>query len=205
MAGLTSIHGETPIDVSGLTTKARARGVRTRKDLNDLEAEGVFATVGKYLGERSRLSPRRAPFTYEWCLRLHGEMYREVWTWAGAIRQKDVNVGCKHAMIVEELHRLLNDLASWSGYQMDLLEQSVRLHHRAVWIHPFENGDGRWARLLGNIWLRRHAEPIVVWPDKLIEAVSPERQAYLAAVRAADAGDYEPLIEMHQRHRQTTA
>ena len=28
----------------------------------------------------------------------------------------------------------------------DLLEQAMLLHHRAVQIHPFENGNGRWSR-----------------------------------------------------------
>jgi Fic-DOC domain mobile mystery protein B len=200
MTNFAPIYGETPIDISGLTAKAKARGVRTRTDLNDIEAEGVFEATSKYLAEQSKLSKQIAPFTYDWCLKLHGEMYREVWTWAGTVRQKNVNIGCNHAMIVEELQRLLDDMASWSGYDMDLLEQSVRLHHRAVQIHPFENGNGRWSRLLGNIWLRRHAEPIVVWPDKLIEGVSPEREAYINAVRAADDGDYEPLIAMHKSH-----
>ena len=43
---------------------------------------------------------------------------------------------------------------------IDLSEQAVLLHHRAVQIHPFENGNGRWSRLLANIWLKKHAHPI---------------------------------------------
>jgi Fic-DOC domain mobile mystery protein B len=199
---LRAHRGETPIDISELTAKAKARGVRTRAELNDLEAEGVFETTAKYLSGSAKLSERLAPFTFAWCLKLHGEMFRDVWMWAGRIRKRNLNLGCNHAMIVDELQRLLDDLAAWPGYGMSALEQSVRLHHRAVQIHPFENGNGRWARLLGNIWLRRHDEPIVVWPDKLVDNVSPVRAEYIAAVKLADDGDYGPLLEMHARYWQ---
>ncbi|MBI4208502.1 MAG: Fic family protein [Deltaproteobacteria bacterium] len=38
-------------------------------------------------------------------------------------------------------------------------ELSARLHHRLVWIHPFENGNGRWARLIMNIHLKKYNLP----------------------------------------------
>jgi Fic family protein len=50
-----------------------------------------------------------------------------------------------------QLQTLLEDLVFWEARGDALLEQSVRLHHRAVWIHPFLNGNGRWARMLANI------------------------------------------------------
>jgi len=102
--------------------------------------------------------------------------------------------------IVESLSALLEDLRSWPGFGHPLETQAVRLHHRAVQIHPFVNGNGRWARLLSNIWLKLHGAPIVAWPDRVSGEVSEIRDEYLAAIRAADAGDHPPLLDLHRRY-----
>ena len=83
---------------------------------------------------------------------------------------------------------------------MSLVEQAVRLHYRAVWIHPFSNGNGRWARLLANIWLRRHKSPLILWPEESIGQESPIRNDYLKALKAADDGDFGPLLALHAQH-----
>jgi hypothetical protein len=70
--------------------------------------------------------------------------------------------------------------------------------HRAVLIHPFQNGNGRWARMLANIWLKQSGQKIIAWPDQAIENASVIRQTYIQAVKAADNGDYLPLIALHQ-------
>ena len=75
----------------------------------------------------------------------------------------------------------------------------ARLHHASVRIHPFQNGNGRWARLLANIWLRRHGEAPIEWPEATIGSVSAIRNEYLMAVREADRGEYGRLIAMHVR------
>ena len=78
-------------------------------------------------------------------------------------------------------------------------KQATRLHHRAVSIHPFVNGNGRWSRMLANIWLKRHGQAIIEWPEETIGSNSVIRDEYLGAIRAADAGDERPLRELHQR------
>ena len=75
----------------------------------------------------------------------------------------------------------------------------MRLHHRAVGIHPFPNGNGRWARMLANIWLKRHGHAITEWPEETIGSMSVIRDEYLTAIRASDEGDEGPLWALHQR------
>jgi fido (protein-threonine AMPylation protein) len=125
-------------------------------------------------------------------------MFGDVWDWAGAVRTRDLNIGVPHSQIGGRLAELVKRLHSWSEFGHSLEIQSVRLHHEAVRIHPFENGNGRWARLLANIWLKRHGMPIVAWPAEL-GANSTVRVEYLAAVKAADQGDDGPLTELHRR------
>jgi Fic family protein len=84
------------------------------------------------------------------------------------------------------------------GFAMDFVEQAARLHHRAVKIHPFPNGNGRWSRMLANIWLKRNRQPLTKWPEKVIGTESEIRDRYLAAIIKADGGDYSDLIALHR-------
>lgn len=98
-----------------------------------------------------------------------------------------------------ELHELQADLDAWEASSMPQLEQAVRLHHRAVRIHPFANGNGRWARMLANIWLMRYGAEPVEWPEATIGDASVVRNEYLSAVKHADSGDYSRLLALHER------
>ena len=188
------LPGQTPLDdLSGL----RLRHVRTTAQLNEAEAENVRKATMRFLV--SRPTARLAPFDVAWLRRLHREMFGEVWTWAGALRTRETNIGAPPSRIEQELHTMLADLAAWRESEMSVLEQAVRLHHVAVKIHPFANGNGRWSRMLGNIWLALRGEKLVEWPEATIGTSSAVRDEYLIAIRAADRGDYAPLVALHGR------
>jgi Fic-DOC domain mobile mystery protein B len=191
------IPGETPIDdVSGL----KIRGITTRAELSEFEARNIAKAALKYLAVRP--SRRSAKFDFPWCLKLHREMFGDVWRWAGQIRTEELSIGVKFYLIREQFAALLHDLESWTGFGMDLVEQSARLHHRAVLIHPFQNGNGRWARMLANIWLKRHAAGIIAWPERHIENVSEIRSRYIAAIQSADKFDYGAIIALHREFQE---
>ncbi len=189
------IGGETPIDPSFL----KIPGITTRAELSVFEMENIRKAQVKYFaGKPTR---RMAKFDFNWFLRLHREMYCDVWTWAGVIRDVDLVFGSSPCSIVEDLGNLVEDLRVWTGHGMPMLEQAARLHHRAVKIHPFYNGNGRWSRLLSNIWLKLNDEPIIEWQEGMIcQQRNAAREEYLAAVRLADGGDLRPLIELHERY-----
>jgi Fic-DOC domain mobile mystery protein B len=182
------IAGETPIDLSGL----RDRTIRTRRDLTRAEARNIRKAFVKYLAATPSI--RIAPFNYQWFLRLHGEMFGHVWQWAGQLRRTNRNLGVPWAQVAEQLAALAQDLPHW--HALPLVEQAARLHYCAVWVHPFLNGNGRWARLLANIWLRQHHAPLVIWPAGIGDT-SPIRDDYLTSLCAADAGDLGPLVALH--------
>lgn len=190
-----SLPGETPIDISGLISK----GVITRAALNDLEAENIRAATVRYLAAKP--GRRQAPFTLAWCLKLHKQMFGKVWQWAGTTRTTELNLGVPVHRIRTDLQSLLDDAACWRDNEVfDVVEQASRLHHRAVYIHPFANGNGRWSRLLANIWLKQAGAPVIAWPEGTIGGESVIRQAYLAAIRLADNGEYGPFVELHRRY-----
>ncbi len=188
-----AIPGETPIDISGL----KVSGVTNRQELSVVEAENVRKAIVKYLGGSP--TRRTAKFDLPWMLKLHREMLGDVWKWAGQLRTIDLNVGSKWYQVSAQLHDLCGDLAYWETHWPDVVERAVHLHHRAVQIHPFQNGNGRWSRLLANIWLKLHKLPMTEWPEAAIGTTSLIRDDYLAAIRAADEGNFAPLIELHRR------
>ncbi len=193
------IPGETPIDPSGL----RDRSIGTRAELNKVEAENIRKAYVKYL--TAKPTRKYAPFNYDWLFRLHYEMLHEVWEWAGKPRTRELNIGVTWSDVPQQLGALVLDLETWcESSQVSLIEQSARLHHRAVWIHPFYNGNGRWARMLAGIWLRLHSGPLLNWPEEHIEEASIIRDEYLATLRKADEGNFAPLTELHQEYASDT-
>ena len=192
------VSGETPIDPSKL--KKSHKWIKNRAQLAEVEAKAVGLVHAKYLhGKPDR---RRAPFTFKWMMNVNKEMFGKIWVWAGVRRKIELaGVGSKPYNIEVEVNELLGDMVVWTDTGMPLIEQATRLHHRAVFIHPFENGNGRWARLLSNILLKQNDGAIVSWPDdNLVGCSSAIREEYISCLKAADQGDVEPLLGLHRRY-----
>ena len=80
-----------------------------------------------------------------------------------------------------EVPALVGDLSRWLAAAPDTPGTAFAAHYRLVEIHPFDDGNGRTARLLMNLILIRGGYPPV--------AVRLEdRAAYLPALQAAQAG-----------------
>ncbi len=190
------IDDATPLDdVSGL--KLSKDKVYTLEEIYVAEANNIARATLKYLSAPP--SKKIAPFDYVWMQQLHEEMFGDVWEWAGKLRQIELSIGIKAYLVPSALKELTEDLAYWGEHRtFDIYEIAARLHHRAVQIHPFQNGNGRWSRMLANIYLRQHGSMPVKWQEDLLSKKNPKRNAYIQALKEADNGDYRTLIEMHR-------
>jgi len=70
---------------------------------------------------------------------------------------------------IEETPALMSDLVNWYREEeqrgkLSVIEMAALFHYRYVRIHPFEDGNGRIARLLVNYILYRHDYPMIVIP-----------------------------------------
>lgn len=85
----------------------------------------------------------------------------------------------------EETPSLMSDLVEWYNAEeqkgkLNLIELCALFHYRYIRIHPFEDGNGRMARLLVNYILTRHHYPMVV-------VQSSDKASYLTALSLCDA------------------
>ena len=84
----------------------------------------------------------------------------------------------------EETPSLMGDLVKWYNTEeqkavLSAVELAALFHYRYIRIHPFEDGNGRIARLLVNYILLRHNYPMVVIP-------TADRKNYLNALSLCD-------------------
>jgi Fic family protein len=85
----------------------------------------------------------------------------------------------------------MGDFAAWLKDAADTPDTAFAAHRRLVEIHPFNDGNGRTARLLMNLILIRGGYPPI--------AVHPvDRPAYIAALQQAQSGggteDFDRLL-----------
>lgn len=165
--------------------------IRSRDDLNVAEALNILKAQTKFF--ESRLSVE-VILDDLFVRRLHGEMFGEVWRWAGKYRTRNLNLGVDFSHVSERVRSLIDSAKFWlwdEGMDIDLL--AVRLHHQLVLIHPFVNGNGRLSRLMADLLLTSLRSPEFSWGSSSLSDREVRHQ-YLSALKLADKGDIEPLV-----------
>ncbi|MEW6776649.1 MAG: mobile mystery protein B [Bdellovibrionota bacterium] len=163
--------------------------ISNRAELNEAEQENILR------GQAWALGRERDILTEEFVKKLHYHMFNDVWWWAGKYRTSQRNIGIDYWRIPEDLGNLLADTRTWiekKSYPPN--EIAVRFHHRLVQIHPFPNGNGRFARLAADLLAARLGERPFSWGSESLRDASEARKRYIQALRAADKYDYGLLI-----------
>jgi fido (protein-threonine AMPylation protein) len=62
-------------------------------------------------------------------------------------------------------------------------------------IHPFPNGNGRHARLVADVVLAKLGRKSFTWGRGNLISPGAPREAYIAALKAADNGDMQALVK----------
>ncbi len=169
------------------------------KDLEEMKAHNVGLKM--MLVEADE---RQRPLTETFIRQLHKVLLREDYTVSrnlpgGDVASYTIHAGCyktrPNSVITrygdrfeyaspEETPALMNDLVAWyneaeqSG-EYTPIQLAVLFHYRYIRIHPFEDGNGRIARLMVNYILSRHNYPMIV-------VRSRNKQNYLEALHKSD-------------------
>jgi cell filamentation protein len=169
-------------------------GLTNKQDINIYEASGI--TKAELLLQELEMDSR---FDISLILTLHRIAFGELYEWAGKWRTIDVQVGKLNPPVYTKVPNLMYQYAEEVDFRLSLNDEKEQLasvfaylHHRFVWIHPFNNGNGRTARLLLDFAaLYKGYEPI-----NLYHREGEARMIYIEALRSADVGNYEPLSEL---------
>ncbi|MEI7583242.1 Fic family protein [Runella sp.] len=93
----------------------------------------------------------------------------------------------------EETPAKMHDLIEWFRTKQNESDLSpvllaAEFHYRFIRIHPFDDGNGRLARILMNLILIQYGFPPVIIKTE-------DKAAYYSALQQADAGLFEPFVE----------
>ena len=179
-------EGATPLDpdeIEGLIPS-----LSTQSELNEFEALNILE--GEMWARRST-KVRRSLLDQRTLRLIHQKMFGSTWRWAGKYRLTQKSIGCEAWRISGELKILIDDVESWiqhSSYPQE--EIGARFHHRLVWIHPFPNGNGRYARLVAELLCEQNGWPRPSWGAPIWARAGELRQNYIKALQEADQHSY---------------
>ncbi len=193
--GNTLTYGQTEI----LLLFGKVMGEAKMKDCEDMKASNVCL---KMMQAEARMADK--PLTQDFIRQLHATLLREDYVvhrqlpggghvsytvHAGQYKSRPNSVLTPTGEIFdyaspEETAALMMDLVDWYNdaertAAMTPVELAALFHYRYVRIHPFEDGNGRMARLLANYILLRHRYPMIVVRHR-------KREDYLNALRDSD-------------------
>ncbi len=193
--GNTLTYGQTEI----LLLFGKVTGEVNMKDCEDMKASSVCLKMVQTEAHRND-----KPLTLSFIRQLHATLLREDYeahrqllggenvsytVHAGQYKTRPNSVMTPagelfHYASPEETPALMTDLVDWyndteRAATMTPVELAALFHYRYIRIHPFEDGNGRIARLLANYILLRHRYPMVV-------VRSRKKKEYLDALRATD-------------------
>ncbi len=132
-------------------------------------------------------------------LDIHQIAFGELYEWAGKWRRIDITVGLitppsfdKVPFFMYQFIDNLNYKIKNASTQTEHIECLVYAHHEFIKIHPFNNGNGRTGRILMNIVALKFGYQLL----NIYHQKGNERGTYIAAMRAADNGDYSALSNL---------
>lgn len=94
---------------------------------------------------------------------------------------------------VEETPAKMNDLLDWYKEEKGTKDKNAiilaaEFHYKFIRIHPFDDGNGRLARILMNFILMSEGYPPVVIKTE-------DKENYFSVLQLADAGQFTPFVE----------
>jgi len=184
-------EGATPLDPDELEG-LKFKHVRHRGELDHLEQANIQQGL-MWLDKKKDIDILSEQFIKD----LHRKLFGEVWRWAGTFRRTEKNIGIDPIQIAIRLRMLLDDVRYWiDNDTYEPIEMAARIHHQLVYIHLFPNGNGRHARIMADALLTKVFEMAPInWSGGYdLQKMNKRRNEYILALRSADQGDIQPLL-----------
>ena len=180
--GNTLTYGQTEI----LLLFGKVIGEASVRDVQEMTASNVGLRM---MTEEAKV--KETPLTQNFIRTLHRTLLREDYTVYrnGQYKTRSNSVITRYGdrfeyASPEETPSLMADLVDWYNKaeqegKLSPVELAALFHYRYIRIHPFEDGNGRIARLMVNFILTRHDYPMIV-------VRSRKKSEYLEALHQAD-------------------
>jgi Fic-DOC domain mobile mystery protein B len=184
-----TIAGQTPLDPDE-SAGLKPRHISLQAHLNEWEQANILKA------QRWAFRLKGVGILTEGFVRdLHRRMFDDTWRWAGTFRNTDKTIGAPWEQIAVRLDQLLKNTAAQIEFKaFPARELAIRFHHGLVWIHPFPNGNGRHSRMMADILAIRLGTDRFTWGKANLYSAGTPRADYIAALQAADRGDFAPLL-----------
>ncbi len=170
--------------------------LKYRYQLDEVEYQKIQKTYIEYFQQRQ--NPLEW-FNEEDLKKIHKSMFGDIWSWAGIYYSGKLrNIGIESSEIPGAMLELCNEVKGYqkTGSQLTILEQSARILQKLLRIHPFINGNGRFARFVSDLYLHSmHGTP-PQWPYMELLNDGEERSKYIKALERSDIGDYFLLEDL---------
>lgn len=188
---------------SATSYKETAFGILPRSKVVALEKEGI-KKAQQYI---IKLSEQKVEITPHLILNIHNEGFGVIFPqWAGKFRTIEVTVGTytppHFSRVPELIKNLCDDLQErlnhlpkpeeGEEFLARVIELAAWFQHRFVWIHPFNDYNGRVARLVTNLLLLNLGLPIIA----IKAETGRDRERYVEAMKTADQQDYSKLEKL---------
>ena len=185
---------------SATSYKQTAFGILPRSKVIQLEAGGI-KKAQEYIIILSEKKTKIAP---QVILDLHKVGFGFIFPdWAGKFRTIDVTVGDYKPPHYSKLYELIVSLCkdlderlkyfpspeSEEAFLAEVISLLAWFQHRFVWIHPFNDYNGRVARLITNLLLLNLNFPIIT----ISAETGKERERYVHSMKAADQQNLSQL------------
>lgn len=184
--------------------KETAFGIISRSRLLTLEIEGTKKGL-EYIENIVRKN-KNTPITSQLICKVHDVSFGWIFPqWAGKYRKIQVTFSDKeapqHFQVPELIVELCEDLSERSkhlpspeGEQfiLEVIKLLAWFQHRFVFIHPFQDYNGRTARMFTILILLKFNLP----PIELQAEKDADRRQYLAAMQEADEGGFDLLEKL---------
>lgn len=220
--GNTLTYGQTEL----LLLFGKVVGEAEMKDLEDMKASNVGL---KMMQEQALI--KEMPLTQNFIRQLHKVLLREDYTvyrelpgglqtsyviHAGRYKTRPNSVITRYGdrfeyASPEETPALMADLVDWYNDEeakgrLSPVELAALFHYRYIRIHPFEDGNGRIARLIVNFILARHDYPMIVVRSRSKKGyLEAQHQADLEVGATPSAGAHAPLEHIRPFSKYFTA
>lgn len=176
-------------------------GLTDKDIINQFEAKGI-AAAELYVFELDS----ETPISTQLILKIHLIAFTELYEWAGNWRSTIVTVGQLITPEPIQVLQLMYQFVDNINFKIDNAKNSedhldtlAFAHYEFIRIHPFNNGNGRTGRILMNLIALKFGYK----PLDLYHREGDSRKIYIEAMKSADNGDFNPLLDLIRKELAT--